>query len=50
MNLKARGISKNGSIRAIKSKTVGLRKKLIQELKELIYKQNEKHKSNNIDW
>ena len=48
MNSKPRRISKNSSIRTIKSKTVGLCKKLIKELKKLIYMQNEKHKSYNI--
>ena len=48
MNLKVRVTSKNSSIRPKKSKTVRLRKKVIQELKDLIYKQNEKHKSYNI--
>ena len=43
MNIKKRRTSKNTSISAIKSKTVRLRKKVIQELKDLIYKQNEKH-------
>ena len=45
MNPKVRGTSKNSYIRAIKSKTVRLRKKVIKELKELIYKQKEKNKS-----
>ena len=48
MNLKLRRTSKNSSIRALRSKTVRLRKKVIQELKHLIYKQKEKNKSNNI--
>ena len=47
MNPKVRGTSKNSSIRAIKSKTVRLRKKVIQERKELIYRQKEKNKSYN---
>ena len=47
MNPKVRGTSKNSSTRAIKSKTVRLRKKVIQELKELIYRQKEKNKSHN---
>ena len=49
MNLKLRKTSKNSSIRALRSKTVRLRKKVIQELKDLIYKQKEKNKSNNIN-
>ena len=64
MNPKVRGTSKNGSIRANKSKINELRKKLIKErnekkqitglcrkiikeLKELVYRQTEKHKSYN---
>lgn len=47
MNPKVRGTSTNSSIRAIKSKTVRLRKKVIQELKELIYRQKGKNKSYN---
>ena len=47
MNLKTRGTSKNAKLRALKSKTVGLRKKVVKELKDLIYKQSEKHKSSN---
>ena len=48
MNLKTRRTSKNAKLRSLKSKTVGLRKKVIQELKDLIYKQSGKHKSCNI--
>ena len=48
MNLKTRGTSKNAKLRALKSKTVGLCKRVVQELKDLIYKQSEKHKSYNI--
>ena len=48
MNLKLRGTGKNSSIRALRSKTVRLRKKVIQELKDLINKQKEKNKSYNI--
>ena len=64
MNLKVRGTSKNGSIRANKSKInesreklikernekiqiTRLRKKIIKELKDLVYRQTEKHKSYN---
>ena len=43
MNIKKRGTSKNRSVSAIKSKPVRLRKKVIQELKDYICKQNEKH-------
>ena len=48
MNLKARGTSKSSSIGALKLKDVRLCKKVIQELKDLIYKQNEKCKSYDI--
>ena len=64
MNLKVGGTSKNGSIRANKSKInesreklikernekiqiTRLRKKIIKELKDLVYRQTEKHKSYN---
>ena len=64
MNLKVRGTSKNGSIRANKSKInelckklikernekiqiTRLRKKIITELKESVYRQTEKHEKYN---
>ena len=45
MNLKTEGTSKNSSIRAIKARSTQLRKNVIQEIKELIYKQKGKSKS-----
>ena len=47
MNPKVRGTSKNGSIRANKSKINELCKKLIKELQELVYRKTEKNKSYN---
>ena len=64
MNTKVRGISKNSSIKANKSKVnelpkklvkkrnekiqiTGLHKKIIEEIKHLVYRQTEKHKSYN---
>ena len=46
--MKLRRTNKTAKLRTLKSKTVGLRKKVVQELKDLIYKQSEKHKSYNI--
>ena len=47
MNPKVRGTSKNGSIRANKSKINELCKKLIKDLQELVYRKTEKNKSYN---
>ena len=47
MNPKVRGTSKNGSVRANKSKINELCKKLIKELQELVYRKTEKNKSYN---